>query len=114
MGACVVTIENVQKRCHTVPHTPKDLQLISQEPWEEDTVIISDFTSQSVSFTAAPGARAQPSTGQSGRNGARAASQREGRDGWTHCGRGSTREKEVFQGEAMGLGRSRREKRQRL
>lgn len=81
-------------------------------------VIISDFTSQSVSSTAAPGASAQPSTGQSDRNGTGAASQQEGRDGWKHCGRGSTREKEACQGEAtaciMGLGRSQREKRQRL
>lgn len=58
-------------------------------------VIISDFASQSVSSTAALGASAQPSTGQSGRNGAGAASQWEGRDGWKHCGRGSIREKEA-------------------
>lgn len=109
-----MTMENVQKRCHTVRRTPKDLQLTSQEAWEEDMVTISDFTSQSASSVAALGARAQPSPGQSGRNGTGDASQREGRDGWKHCGRGSTRGQEACQGEAtaciMGLGRSQRQK----
>lgn len=81
MGACVVTMENVQKRCHTVRRTPKDLQLTSQEAWEEDMVTISDFTSQSASSVAALGARARPSPGQSGRNGTGDAFQWEGRDG---------------------------------
>ena len=115
MGACVVTMENVQKRCRTVPRTPKDLQWISQEPWEEDMATISGFTSQSASSVAALGARAQPSPGQSGRKGTGDASQWEGRDGWKHCGRGSAREQEACQGEAtawiMGLGRSQRQKR---
>lgn len=96
---CLGSLRSDHRECpEKMPHCPPHPQgppVVSQEPWEEDMVIISDFASQSVSSTAALGASAQPSTGQSGRNGAGAASQWEGRDGWKHCGRGSTREKEA-------------------